>query len=124
MINAVSWFQIPVSDMTRAVKFYSTIFSAEFQQLEALGAKIAVFPHDHENGGIGGGLYFGEGFEPTEKGAIVLLNGGDDLNTVLSKVTEAGGTILIEKTGINNNNGFIARFTDSEGNRVGLHSKN
>jgi predicted enzyme related to lactoylglutathione lyase len=124
MKNAISWFQIPVTDFERAVKFYNNILSAEFTQTQAMGAKVALFPLDHENDAIGGALYCGTGFVPSVNGTTVLLNAGDDLSIVLSKVEPAGGKIHLPKMAIGNGNGFIAHFIDSEGNRVGLHSKN
>ena len=39
-----------------------------------------------------------------------------------SGMPDAGGTVLLEKTNIGPH-GFCAQFLDSEGNRVGLHSK-
>ena len=64
-----------------------------------------------------------EGCNPSMNGATVYLNGGDDLNQVLSKVETAGGSVLMPKMEIGEN-GFIAQFVDSEGNRVALHSMN
>ena len=124
MKNAISWFQIPVIDMDRAVKFYNSILSANLKITDAMGARIAILPHEREGGAVGGALYSGEGYTPSSKGTVVLLNAGDDLAVVLSKVEEAGGKIELPKTAIYGGNGFLARIIDSEGNRVGLHSKN
>ncbi len=124
MKNAISWFQIPVTNFDRAVKFYATILSAELLQTQAMGSKIAILPHDRESGAVGGALYCGADFVPNNNGTTVILNGGDDLSPILSKIQDAGGSILLPKTPINNGNGFIAHFIDSEGNRVGLHSRN
>src|ERR1700739_1588740 len=100
MKNAISWFQIPTSDFDRALKFYNKIFSIDLKGTESMGAKIAVFPHDREAGGIGGALYQGMGLEPSSKGSSVVLNAGDDLTVVLSKVEEAGGKVVMPKTPI------------------------
>ena len=74
-----------------------------------------------KSGGVGGGLAQGEGFEPSDKGTIVYLNGGEDLSVSLRKVEQAGGKIIMPKTTIGGN-GFMAHFIDTEGNRVALHS--
>jgi len=74
-----------------------------------------------DNDGVGGGLAQGEGFEPSTKGTIVYLNGGEDLSIPLSKVTQAGGEIIMPKTAIGQN-GFMAQFIDTEGNKVAFHS--
>ena len=122
MKNAISWFQIPVLDIERSTKFYGTILSVEFAITEIMSAKVAIFPYDHESGNVGGALYCGQSYVPGIHGSLVFLNAGNDLSVVLEKVEEAGGSILMTKTAINNNNDFIAYITDSEGNRVGLHS--
>ena len=124
MKNTIDWFQIPVSDMDRAINFYKTILSADLHAIDMNGAQVAVLPHERENGGVGGALYAGHGYTPSANGTVVLLHGGKDLSNVLSRVEAAGGKIILPKTGLNNNSGFIARFIDSEGNQVGLHSSN
>ena len=71
--------------------------------------------------GIGGGIVQGPGFEPSDKGSLIYLNGGDDLSGPLSRVEAAGGKIVLPKTSIGPN-GFMAHFIDTEGNKVALHS--
>lgn len=121
MKNAINWFEIPVKNFDKAKKFYETILSADMQLMEAMGMKSAFFPAEMETGGIGGCIIQGQGYEPLLNGTLVYLNGGEDLGTPLSKVEAAGGKILLPKTAIGHN-GFMAHFTDTEGNKVGLHS--
>ena len=119
MSNALNWFEIPAADINRAVKFYKAILGAELTVMEMQpGFVMAMLPHE---GGVGGAIVQGEGYAPTESGTVVYLNGGEDLNTVLTKVPAAGGEVLMPKTDIGEN-GFAAYFRDSEGNKVGLHS--
>lgn len=80
-----------------------------------------MLPCDMQNGGVGGGIVQGDGFEPSRDGALIYLNGGEDLSGPLSKVEAAGGKILMQKTSIRPN-GFMAHFVDTEGNKVALHS--
>jgi uncharacterized protein len=120
MKNALNWFEIPVKNFTKAKKFYETILGSEMQQMETMGMKTAFFPADMENG-IGGCIVEGQGYEPTNKGSLIYLNGGDDLSVPLSKVEKAGGKITLPKTSLGPN-GFMAHFEDTEGNKVGLHS--
>jgi predicted enzyme related to lactoylglutathione lyase len=49
-------------------------------------------------------------------GALIYLNGGDDLSVPLSEVEAAGDKILLPKTSTDPN-GFMAHFTDTEGNK-------
>lgn len=120
MTNAINWFEIPVTDFARAKKFYETILAAEIMEMPFPNGKYGMLPSDMQNG-VGGGLAQGEGFEPSDKGTIVYLNGGDDLSLPLSRVELAGGKIIIPKTSIGEN-GFMAHFIDTEGNRVAFHS--
>lgn len=121
MKNAINWFEIPVKDFNRAQKFYETVLGAKTQVMEAMGMKMAFFPADLQGGGTGGGIIEGKGYEPSDKGSLVYLNGGDDLSVPLSRVEKAGGKIVLPKTSIGQN-GFMAHFTDTEGNKVAFHS--
>lgn len=121
MKNAINWFEIPVKNFDKAKKFYEAILGADMHLMEAMGMKSAFFPAEMITGGIGGCIIQGEGYEPSSKGSLVYLNGGDDLGVPLSRVEAAGGKILLPKTSIGPN-GFMAHFTDTEGNKVGFHS--
>jgi hypothetical protein len=55
-------------------------------------------------------------------GTTVYLDGGNDLSVPFSRVENAGGKVILPKTAIGENRGFIALFIDTEGNKVGLHS--
>ncbi|MCI1266008.1 MAG: VOC family protein [Saprospiraceae bacterium] len=120
MINAINWFEIPVTDFGRAKKFYETLFDAEIMEMPFPGGKYGMLPCDMQKG-VGGGIVQGEGFTPSDTGSIVYLNGGDDLNIPLGRIEQAGAKILLPKTSIGEN-GFMAHFIDTEGNRVALHS--
>jgi predicted enzyme related to lactoylglutathione lyase len=121
MKNAINWFEIPAKDFNRAQKFYETVLGAKTQVMEAMGMKMPFFPVDLQGGGIGGGIIEGKGYEPSSKGSLVYLNGSDDLSVPLSRVEKAGGKIVLPKTAIGQN-GFMAHFTDTEGNKVAFHS--
>ena len=120
MKNALNWFEIPATDFNRARKFYETVLEITMI-MPFEGMKYAMFPSDMEQGAVGGGLVEEQGYEPSEKGSLVYLNGGEDLTVPLSRVEAAGGKILVPKMSIGAN-GFMAQFTDTEGNRVALHS--
>jgi predicted enzyme related to lactoylglutathione lyase len=53
---------------------------------------------------------------------LVYLNGNPDVQNVLDKVEAAGGKILVPKTQISPEHGYMAVFADTEGNRIGLHA--
>lgn len=120
--DAISWVEIPVSDFTRAKNFYQTIFDYEMPEMDMGPIKMGIFLSDRDNG-VGGAICYGEGYTPAgHNGTKAYLNGGADLNTVLNRVSAAGGTVVVPKTAIAPEMGYFAFFTDSEGNVVGLHS--
>ena len=119
MHNAINWFEIPVADIDRATAFYSTIFDTELNKLDT-DEIMSVFPYQD---GVGGALVKSATHVPTTEGAVLYLNGGDDLSSVLNRVDSAGGQVAMPKTSIGEI-GFIAFFVDTEGNKVGLHSMN
>ena len=123
MKNAVSWFEIPVKNYDRAKQFYTTVMSTKItdNHMPEQNVKYGMFTHDEDNNGVGGALVEAEGQNPTTQGCTVYLNGGDNLDTPLSKVETSGGKVLMPKTDIGVH-GFIAQFLDTEGNRVALHS--
>ena len=118
----VNWFEIPALDFNRAVEFYSTVFDREFPVTHMNGSDMAFFSTEPLE--VSGVIISGEGAEPSNKGVLLYLNGGDDLNIPLGKVENAGGTIVVPKTKISDELGCYAIFMDCEGNRLALHSVN
>jgi predicted enzyme related to lactoylglutathione lyase len=116
----VSWFEIPAYNHYRSVAFYNYIYGIEMKSVEMNGFAMSYFPTE---GGAGGAIVTGPGCVPSEVGPLLYLNAGDDLNVVLSKVNEAGGRVVMEKTFLGEAAGYFALFIDSEGNRLALHSK-
>ncbi|MSO20278.1 MAG: VOC family protein [Acidobacteria bacterium] len=121
MQKAINWFEIPASDFDRAVKFYETIFQEKLNVMNLGATKLAMFQVDWSKS-TGGAIAAGRGFEPSQNGTKVYLSGGEDLSGVLGRVEEAGGKIVVPKTQITPEVGYMAAFIDTEGNWVGLHS--
>ena len=123
MKNAINWFEIPVKNFNRAKKFYETIFNTSLAINEGMpdGYKMAMFSYDMSNEAVMGAIVEGKGYEPSQKGVLAYLNGGEDLSVPLAKVEKAGGKILQPKTSIGEY-GFMAQFEDTEGNKLALHS--
>jgi len=123
MKNAISWFEIPSSDLGRATKFYETIFGITFNPLDLPNIKMRMFPLE-DMMGVGGALVDSGGFHKPSAtdGPLIYLNGNPDLQKVLDKVEGAGGKILVPKTEISPEYGYMAVIIDTEGNRIGLHS--
>ena len=115
----VSWFEIPALNFEKAVAFYDHIYDIKMERVVTPTHSMAVFP---ANKGVGGAVVYGPGSVPGQTGPLVYLNGGQDLELVLSRVPEAGGHIIMPKTLINKESGYFAIFIDSEGNKLALHS--
>jgi predicted enzyme related to lactoylglutathione lyase len=123
MANVINWFEIPVKNFDRASKFYSTLLDGEIQKVnDPKGIEMGLLPGTRPNAN-GGAIVKAEGYEPSDKGSIIYLECESDLATKLNKVEKAGGKVVLPKTR-NGNNGFIAHFIDSEGNKVALHAVN
>ena len=120
MDHLSNWTEIPVIDMKRARKFYGELLGVGLNEMQMGGNDYALFElKDRFNTGC---LVKGEGYVPSTQGVVVYLNGGNDLSTVLGRVEKAGGKVLLKKTFLSKEAGHIAYFTDTEGNKVGLHS--
>ena len=120
--NALNWFEISVSDISRAKKFYETIFDIEMPVQEMMGMQMAFFPAEDMNGKVSGALVQGQMHKPSMDGAKIYLNGNPNLGMALGKVEAAGGKVVMPKTHISDTIGHMAFFIDSEGNNVALHS--
>ncbi len=116
----VSWFEIPAINFQQAVAFYNHIYGIEMETVISEVNSIAYFP---TTSGVGGAIVSGVGSTPSDHGPLIYLNGGPDLNNVLSKIEPAGGRIILPKTWISAEGGYYAIFIDSEGNKFALHSK-
>jgi uncharacterized protein len=121
--NAISWFEIPASDLSRAQKFYETIFEVSMNTLDLPNIKMRMFPLE-DMVGVGGSVVDSGGFHiPSDTaGPLIYLNANPDVQYVLDKVEAAGGKILVPKTQISKEFGYMAVVLDTEGNRIGLHS--
>jgi len=121
--NAVSWVEIPATDLNRAQKFYETIFGIHMIVMDLPNIKMRMFPIE-DMMGVGGAVVDSGGFHKPSAtdGPLIYLNGNPDLQIVLDKVTAAGGTVMVPKTEISPDYGYMGVFLDTEGNRIGLHS--
>ena len=124
MDNAISWFEIGSTDLDRATKFYETIFGISLAPMDLPNIKMRMFPIDDMMKGIGGAVVDSGGFHKPSAtdGPLIYLNGNPDVQNILDKVEAAGGKIMVPKTEISPEYGFMAVIIDTEGNRIGLHS--
>jgi predicted enzyme related to lactoylglutathione lyase len=122
--NAISWFEIPATDLDRATKFYESIFGIQLAPMDMENIRMRMFPLEDVMNGVGGAVVDSGGFHrpSTTEGPLIYLNGNPDVQNILDRTEAAGGTILVPKTAISPEYGFMAVIIDTEGNRIGLHS--
>lgn len=118
MKNIGSYFEIPVLDLDRAMKFYSSVFNCEFTKEDIHGNEMALFPFNGEKSGITGALAKGEIYKPSTSGSLVYLS-TSNIDEALEKIKSLGGEVLFPKTAAGEY-GYVAEFKDLEGNRIAL----
>lgn len=118
------WFEIPATDLDRAVRFYEAVFGASFTRETVDGHEMAFFDDggsdDPDAYGIVGAIATGDVYRPSTSGAIVYL-GVDDVDAVLARAVAHGAEVLYPKTSIGER-GVVAEICDSEGNRIAVHA--
>ncbi|MBY0535663.1 MAG: VOC family protein [Chitinophagaceae bacterium] len=124
MKNAISWFEIPTTDINRAQLFYETIFQMKMQAMDFGEMKMRMFPLEDPMTQVGGTLIQTDGFHKPSAtdGPLLYLNGNPDCSIILDRVEAAGGKIMMPKTTISEEYGDMAVFIDTEGNRIALHN--
>lgn len=120
MNNFISIVEIPTSEFSRAVTFYQDILDINIESMEMEGMKMGLFQNDGQSPFVQ--LIHGDDYKTSDSGTIVYLNGGTDLQSVVEKIENSGGEIIVPKTAIGSEMGFFAIFLDTEGNKLGLHS--
>lgn len=118
MNNAINWFELPVTDMARATKFYETVLAVELKSEVFAGTPNAIFPG--EDLAVRGSLIYDARRKPNPDGSLIYLNANGKLDACLARVAAAGGKVVLPKTDIGDP-GHIAIVLDSEGNQIGLH---
>ena len=124
MKNAISWFEIPTTDINRAQKFYEAIFNISMTTMDFPQIKMRMFPLDDPMNGVGGTLVDSGGFHKPSAtdGPLIYLDGNPDVQIILDRVEAAGGKILVPKSTISDEYGDMAVIQDTEGNRIALHN--
>jgi uncharacterized protein len=120
-LNPVVYFEIPVTDIDRAVKFYKAVFKFNFEKDIIDKNEMALFPFTDNGSGITGALAKGDIYKPTKNGVVIYFK-TENIDESLKLVEQNGGQILYPKTS-NGDVGFVAEFEDCEGNRIALHMK-
>ena len=127
MANLINWLEIPVSDMDRAKNFYEQVLPAQIQIDEetAPGLKMGmIYTAAMDLKDVGGALVQGEGYNPGENNTLIYLNANETggCDAFLKRVEDSGGKVTGPAFEISPKIGFCGFFTDTEGNKMGVHS--
>lgn len=122
MKNAISWFEIPSTELNKAQAFYEAVLDCKLRR-EAMGpSEGAIFPYEGEEG-VGGALMSGPTAPaPASGGTLVYLDASPSLDAALARALKAGGKVALPRQALPPGMGFFAHITDLDGNRVGLHA--
>lgn len=122
--NPFTWVEIYVEDLSRAKKFYETVFAIQLSELpisEDMGdMKMLSFPWAEEEKNISGALVKMKDMSPGKGGTLVYFT-CEDCSIEEGRAEKAGGKILQPKMAIGEY-GFASIVMDTEGNPIGLHS--
>src|SRR5437879_6546685 len=122
--DTLCWTDIPVTNLDRAIKFYSAVLGKEVRKLSEGGMEYGLLPHEERNasgclclrsdsGGIDN--------RPSPNGPLIYLSVDGRLDQAVEAARANGGKVLREKQQIGEH-GFRGVIIDSEGNRIALHT--
>jgi predicted enzyme related to lactoylglutathione lyase len=122
MKNAISWFEIPSTQLEKAQAFYETVLGCKMRR-ETMGpSEGAVFPYEAQEG-VGGAILAGPTAPaPASGGTLIYLDASPSLDAALARALKAGGKLALPRQALPPGMGFFAHITDLDGNRVGLHA--
>lgn len=122
-MSTISWFEIPTQDIERAQKFYEEILGKTLINMDNPMIKMRTLPVEDMMNDVTGAIVQSDMHNSSpNQGTLIYLNANPDVQQILDKVVIAGGRILVPKTEISPEYGFMAVILDTEGNRIGLHS--
>jgi len=122
--DTLCWTDIPVTNLDRAIKFYSAILGKEVRKLSEGGTEYGLLPHQEQNASgclCISGDSVGNKNQPSQTGPLIYLSVEGRLNDAVKAARANGGKVLEEKQQIGPH-GVRAMIIDSEGNRIALHS--
>lgn len=122
MKSYISMFEIPATDISRAINFYETLLDIKIEKMDVEDMQMGILPYEGQI--LTGVIIKAEGYEPSANGVTIYLNAGKNLQLLLDKVESNSGKILVPKTAHADESGYFAMFLDSEGNKLALNSPN
>ncbi len=112
VLNTVTWWEIPVTDLDEAARFYPAVF----------GWTVAPFGDGYLSithaGRMIGGLY--RTARPGVGDGVRLYVTVADLEEILDAAVAAGGSVVTPRTAVGDEMGWWAEIADPAGRRLGL----
>jgi len=120
MKSYISMFEIPATDISRAINFYQALLDIKIEKMDVEGMQMGILPYEGQM--VTGVIIQADGYKPSADGVTMYLNAGENLQVVLDRVEKNGGQIILPKTAHADESGYFAIFLDSEGNKMALNS--
>ncbi|MGN4933624.1 VOC family protein [Aeromonas rivipollensis] len=117
-MNIAIHFEIPVQDLTRAIRFYEAVFEIALERAHIDGNEMALFPLLDGMAGCSGALAKGESYVPSQDGTRVYLKVAD-IERAMARALTAGGESLYPVTRVSEHI-RVTEIRDCEGNRIAL----
>ena len=122
MKSYISMFEIPATDILRAINFYQALLEIKIEKMDVEGMQMGILPYEGQM--VTGVIIKADGYKPSADGVTMYLNIDENLQVVLDRVKNNGGKLIVPKTAHADESGYFAIFHDSEGNKLALNSPN
>jgi len=122
--DTLCWTDIPVTNLDRAIKFYSAVLGKEVRRLSEGTMEYGLMPHEEQNASgclVVRGDSGGVDNRPSANGPLIYLSVQGRLDEAVETARKNGGKVLRARQKIGEH-GFRAVIIDSEGNRIALHT--
>jgi len=122
--DTLCWTDIPVTNLDRAIKFYSAVLGKEVRRLSEGRMEYGLLPHEEQNASgclVVRGDSGGVDNRPSANGPLIYLSAEGRLDEAVETARKNGGKVLRARQKIGEH-GFRAVIIDSEGNRIALHT--
>ncbi len=120
MKSYISMFEIPATDISRAISFYEALLDIKIEKIDVEGMQMGILPYEEQM--VTGVIIQTDGYKPSADGVTLYLDAGENLQVILNRVARNGGQIIMPKTAHADDSGYFALFLDSEGNKMALNS--
>ena len=119
-MNPVSYFEIPVANMSRARRFYERVFGTELDLAGIDGNQMALFPFAEGKPGASGALACGPSYVPGKSGVRIYFS-VESIDNTLAIALQEGAEANYPVTEVPGY-GWVAEFIDTEGNCIALYA--